>query len=61
VALEGKALFQDSGSWEGRLYRPLSSSVSLEEVEISLIPYFAWGNRGTSEMSVWMPLNKLEN
>lgn len=61
VALEGKALFQNSGSWEGRLYRPLSSSVSLEEVEISLIPYFAWGNRGTSEMSVWMPLNKLEN
>jgi DUF1680 family protein len=21
-----------------------------------LIPYFAWGNRGASEMSVWLPL-----
>ncbi|WP_394369255.1 hypothetical protein [Cyclobacterium marinum] len=23
-----------------------------------MIPYFAWGNRGESEMAVWMPLRK---
>ena len=22
---------------------------------IRLIPYYAWGNRGKSEMTVWMP------
>jgi len=26
------------------------------EVKIRLIPYFAWGNRDHSEMTVWMPL-----
>ncbi|WP_396654242.1 hypothetical protein [Microbacterium sp.] len=23
---------------------------------VTLIPYFAWGNRGPSEMSVWLPV-----
>ena len=25
-------------------------------VDIRLIPYYAWGNRGKGEMTVWMPL-----
>ena len=25
-------------------------------VHIRLIPYYAWGNRGKAEMTVWMPL-----
>jgi DUF1680 family protein len=25
-------------------------------VEISLIPYYAWANRGLSMMEVWIPL-----
>ena len=25
-------------------------------VDIRLIPYYAWGNRGKAEMTVWMPL-----
>ena len=25
-------------------------------VNIRLIPYYAWGNRGKGEMTVWMPL-----
>ena len=27
-------------------------------VDLKLIPYYAWGNRGTSEMTVWMPLGR---
>ena len=27
-----------------------------ESIDIRLIPYYAWGNRGISEMSVWLPL-----
>lgn len=26
-----------------------------EKVKVRLIPYYAWGNRGKSEMTVWMP------
>ena len=58
MALEGTALIQNSNSWDGSLYRQLSIPNPLEELKIRLIPYFAWGNRGHSEMSVWMPLNK---
>ena len=58
MALEGTARIQKSNNWNGSLYRQLSASNTLEDVEIRLIPYFAWGNRGKSEMSVWMPLNK---
>ena len=25
-----------------------------EETEVTLIPYFAWANRGENEMSVWI-------
>jgi DUF1680 family protein len=28
----------------------------LRTIPVRLIPYFAWGNRGPSEMSVWLPL-----
>lgn len=28
----------------------------LRTASVSLIPYFAWGNRGRSEMSVWLPV-----
>lgn len=58
TVLEGRAFIQDSETWGASLYRPLSSSDSLSEVRIRLIPYFAWGNRGRSEMSVWMPVTK---
>ena len=58
MALEGTALIQKSNNWNGRLYRSLSNLNALEDLRIQLIPYFAWGNRGKSEMSVWMPLNK---
>jgi len=43
-----------------RLYRPLAPrSLPPAEggaVEISLIPYYAWANRGLSYMEVWIPL-----
>jgi uncharacterized protein len=38
---------------------PLSRAVRaapLRAVEIKMIPYYAWANRGNSEMTVWMPL-----
>ena len=29
--------------------------MSLKDVELKLIPYYAWCHRGSGEMSVWLP------
>ena len=54
IALEGTARLIDEKSWEDTLYREVGKADG--EVKIRLIPYFAWGNRDHSEMTVWMPL-----
>lgn len=41
----------------GGLYRELGQ-IESKSREVVLIPYFAWGNRGDSEMSVWLPLSR---
>lgn len=40
---------------EDALYADLDEA-ALQTVPVTLIPYFAWGNRGPSEMSVWLPV-----
>jgi len=55
AVLEGKAHLLAGGDGDNALYR----TVSPEEpttIDLRLIPYYAWGNRGDSEMTVWMPL-----
>ena len=54
--LTGEALLQKPGNWNSTLYKPMNSNSELSKIQIRLIPYFAWGNRGKSEMSVWMPV-----
>lgn len=56
--LEGQALLQGKSDWEGKLYQAVNQKNTLQPVNIRLIPYFAWGNRGESEKAVWMPLRK---
>ncbi|HUT01921.1 MAG TPA: hypothetical protein VM031_05670, partial [Phycisphaerae bacterium] len=45
--------------WEGRLYRDLRPSrrgaPPGESIDVTLVPYFAWANRGVSQMAVWLP------
>lgn len=54
VALDGEAQLINEGSWKGTLYKQVSDSS--KKVKIRLIPYYAWGNRGKADMTVWMPL-----
>ena len=54
VALDGEASLMNEGSWKGTLYKTVSDSS--KKVKIRLIPYYAWGNRGKADMTVWMPL-----
>jgi len=53
MALEGEVLVRSQQAWSGTLYR--DASAQKQRKTIRLIPYYAWGNRGKSEMTVWMP------
>ena len=56
--LQGEALLQSPENWKSTLYQPINSKNNLQKINIRLIPYFAWGNRGKSEMTVWIPLSR---
>jgi DUF1680 family protein len=55
AVIETTAAVRPAGDWEGRLYRPLPDEPAPSSIKVRLIPYFAWSNRGPSEMSVWIP------
>jgi DUF1680 family protein len=57
TVLEGKAEAVVERPWSGGLYRELAPAAP-RCVPLRLIPYYAWGNRGPSEMTVWMPLTR---
>jgi DUF1680 family protein len=52
--LEGEAIVSDHQSWNNQLYREISHDKP-DSLHILLVPYYAWGNRGHSEMTVWLP------
>jgi len=54
AVLEGKAEVTDAKQWGDELYRP-SRPGDAKKFDINLIPYYAWANRGKSEMTVWLP------
>lgn len=53
VVLEGKALAKAGVDWRGKLYQEVSER-PVQEIDLKLIPYYAWDNRGKSEMTVWI-------
>jgi len=53
VTLDGTLLAKPAESWGGQLYREVKL-IESKPVKVRLIPYFVWGNRGKSEMSVWL-------
>lgn len=55
-ALEGEALAVSAPAQGNALYREASKAD--RKVKIRLIPYYAWGNRGDIDMTVWMPVSK---
>jgi DUF1680 family protein len=54
TVVEVVALAAASGDWSDRLYRPLGTE-RRKQITARFIPYYAWSNRGPSEMSVWLP------
>ncbi len=55
TVIETTATTHLAGDWTGRLYRPLDNAAKGKAIDLRLIPYYAWANRGPSEMTVWMP------
>lgn len=54
LALTGTANMIENNNWNNILYKEINKSV--KPIKIKLIPYYAWANRGKSDMTVWMPL-----
>jgi hypothetical protein len=55
VVLEGMAKRTPREDWPAELYRRMEP-LPLEATKVKLIPYYAWSNRGQTDMTVWMPL-----
>lgn len=54
MALTGEARLLDQNQWNNTLYKEVNTK--LKPVNIKLIPYYAWANRGKTDMTVWLPL-----
>ena len=54
MALTGEARLLQNNEWKNTLYKEVNTTVN--PVTIKLIPYYAWANRGDTDMTVWMPL-----
>lgn len=55
VTLSAPARHVRRSAWApGELYRE-AGAPALTPIQVKLVPYFAWGNRGEGDMSVWLP------
>ncbi len=54
VAIEAGLVRVSTPAWTGQLYREIAPARTAA-IRIRLVPYFAWANRGASEMTVWLP------
>lgn len=54
TALTTTAKVKAPQTWSNTLYQPLNNQ--LKAAAVTLIPYYAWANRGKTEMTVWMPV-----
>jgi DUF1680 family protein len=57
TGLKGEVKYNNASPFNNQLYRRVSTP-RLENITVTLVPYFAWSNRGPSEMTVWMPYSR---
>ena len=54
--LTTKALSLQRPAWNAaQLYRE-AAPPRARDIQLTFIPYYAWGNRGDTEMTVWLPV-----
>jgi DUF1680 family protein len=54
MGLTGNALLRSDTGWKNALYREAAVN-DTRPVKVTFVPYYAWGNRGLSDMTVWVP------
>jgi DUF1680 family protein len=52
ATLQGTGLLQPQTDWSKALYKEVRTTAT--PVKITMVPYYAWGNRGKSDMTVWI-------
>ncbi len=57
IGIETTAKKIGDNNWSDQLYKEVSKQPA-STVNIKLIPYYTWGNRGHAEMSVWLPVSR---
>jgi uncharacterized protein len=56
TVLEGTGFLQKQEDWNQALYKEVNQD--RKPVRVKLVPYYAWGNRGGDDMTVWMLLGR---
>ena len=56
MALTGQAKVLQNNKWKNSLYKELNTNT--KPVTIKLIPYYAWANRGKTDMTVWLNVQR---
>ncbi|HEX6847210.1 MAG TPA: glycoside hydrolase family 127 protein [Chitinophagaceae bacterium] len=56
IALTGQAKLLQSINWKNSLYKELNTNT--KPVTLKLIPYYAWANRGKTDMTVWLNVQR---
>jgi len=56
MALTGQAKLLQNSNWKNSLYKEINTNT--KPVTIKLIPYYAWANRGKTDMSVWLNVHR---
>ena len=54
MTLSGEARQLQNNDWKSTLYKEVNTNV--KPIKIKMIPYYAWANRGKTDMTVWLPL-----
>ncbi len=57
TVVDGTAELTAEQAWVDEQCREVKPTAA-KPVEVKFIPYFAWANRGKSEMTVWLPLRR---
>ena len=52
ITLRGMAAKVEASGWGDELYAP--AAYKIKQVPIRAIPYYAWANRTSGEMTVWI-------
>jgi DUF1680 family protein len=55
VAIHARGAVLDRPAWDDTTLYRRAGTTAPRPIELVLVPYYAWGNRGDTEMTVWLP------